>query len=245
MRAITAIRTLGPIDLKNVGRDPMLRGMVIIPLALGLLLRYGLPALTAKLQASLSWDLAPYYSLVMSAVVQFPPLLFGTVVGFLLLDQRDDETLTALRVTPLRFSHYLAYRIVVPILLSVATTVPMVSFAGVVEMSLADTLLAATAAAPLAPLMALGMGALAQNKVQGFALQKASGVFLGPPAFAYFLSGPWHWAFGILPTFWPFKVWWVLSAGQPGAWLYLMISLVYHGLLLWLLLRRYSVRLTS
>lgn len=245
MRAIAAIRALGPIDLKSIGRDPMLRGMVIVPLALGLVLRYGIPVLTVKLQASFSFDLARYYSLLMSVIVQFPPLLFGTVVGFLLLDQRDDQTLTALRVTPLPVNHYVAYRIIVPTLLSVVTTVVMVPLVGLVEISMAAAVMAAVGAAPLAPLMALGMGAFAQNKIQGFALQKASGVFLGPPVFAYFAPPHWQLAFGVLPTFWPFKLWWVLDAGQPYAWLYLVVGLVYQGLLLWLLLRRFNRVLSS
>jgi fluoroquinolone transport system permease protein len=36
----------------------------------------------------------------MSFVLLMTPMLAGIVVGFLLLDQRDDQTLTALQVTP-------------------------------------------------------------------------------------------------------------------------------------------------
>lgn len=245
MRAMAAIRALGPIDLKSIGRDPMLRGMIIVPVALGLVLRYAIPALTGKLQASYSFDLVRYYSLLMSVVVQFPPLLFGTVVGFLLLDQRDDQTLSALRVTPLPLHHYIAYRILGPILLSVVTTVAMVRLVGLVDISLGAIVMAAVGAAPLAPLMALGMAAFAQNKIQGFALQKASGIFLAPPFFAYFVPFHWQLAFGVLPTFWPYKLWWVLHAGEPYAWLYLAAGLAYQGLLLWLLLRRFHRVLIS
>lgn len=240
MRAAPAIRVFGPIDLKSIGRDPMLRGMIIVPVVLGLVLRYAMPAIAVKLQASFSFDLPRYYSLLMSVVVQFPPLLFGTVVGFLLLDQRDDQTLTALRVTPLSVNHYVAYRVIAPILLSIAGTVLMVPLVGLVDISVASTVMAAVGAAPLAPLMALGMGAIAQNKIQGFALQKASGVFLGPPFFAYFVPLPWQLAFGILPTFWPYKLWWMLSSGHSYAWLCLVVGLAYQGLLLWLLLRRFN-----
>ena len=240
MRAIAAMRALGPVDLKSIGRDPMLRGMIVIPLVLALVLRYGIPVLTVRLQESFAFDLAPYYSLLLSVVVQFPPLLFGTVVGFLLLDQRDDQTLTALRVTPLPVSHYVAYRIIGPIILSVLTTVAMVPLVGLVEISLGATLIAAIGAAPLAPLIALGLGAFAQNKIQGFALQKASGVFLAPPFFAYFVPIPWQLPFGILPTFWPFKLWWVLDAREPYPWLYLVVGLAYQSFLLWLLLRRFK-----
>ena len=42
--------------------------------------------------------------------------MVGTVVGFLLLDQRDDQTMTALLVTPLSLGDYLRYRMTLPML---------------------------------------------------------------------------------------------------------------------------------
>lgn len=42
-------------------------------------------------------------------------MVFGVVTGFLLLDERDDRTLTALQVTPLPLRAYIFYRVTVPI----------------------------------------------------------------------------------------------------------------------------------
>ena len=49
MKTINALRALGQIDAKSVRRDPLLRWMVVFPLLLALVMRWGIPALTLHL----------------------------------------------------------------------------------------------------------------------------------------------------------------------------------------------------
>ena len=67
-------------------------------------------------------------------------------------------------------------------------------------------MLAALAAAPAAPLLALFLAAFARNKVQGFALMKAAGVVIWPPVAAVFVPMPWQLLFGVSPVYWPARV---------------------------------------
>ena len=46
MNAVQVIRALGPIDVKSVRRDAMLRWLVVYVAALGMLARWGVPAVT-------------------------------------------------------------------------------------------------------------------------------------------------------------------------------------------------------
>ena len=101
MKTMRVLQALGAIDLKNVSRDPLLRWMIFYPLLLAGLIRWGVPSLAARLMAQFQFDLAPYYPLLMSFVLLMTPMLAGLVIGFLLLDQQDDQTLTAIQVTPL------------------------------------------------------------------------------------------------------------------------------------------------
>jgi hypothetical protein len=140
------------------------------------------------------------------------------VLGFLLLDQRDDNTLTALQVTPLSLNGYLAYRISLPLLVSFLTTLVMVPLVGLGPIDWPAHLAAAVCSAPLAPIFALFNAAFAQNKVQGFAVMKASSVISIPPLVAYFVTSGWQWLFGLVPTYWPVKVYWLLQAGSPSVW---------------------------
>lgn len=238
LRVSHVVRALGPIDVKSVRRDSMLRWLIAYPVIIALLVRWGVPAVGAWLQGRYGFDLVPYYALLMSFVLLSVPSITGVVIGFLLLDQRDDNTLTALQVTPLSLNGYLAYRITIPMLLSVLMTVGLVPLAGLVEMGFVALLVAALAAAPHAALYAFFLAAFAANKVQGFALVKALGVLALPPILAYFVSPPFQWAAGVVPQYWPAKLFWMLEAGEAHAWLYLLLGLAYQILLLTLLARR-------
>lgn len=217
----------------------MLKYVMVAPVPMLLLLRYGVPLLQERLWERYAFDLAQYYVLLMSFIAMVLPLLIGAVVGFLLLDQRDDQTLLALQVTPLSLQGYLAYRITMPMMLSVLFSILMVKGAGLVEMGWVEAGLAALAAAPLAPLGALALAAFASNKVQGFALSKGSGMLMLPPLLAYFMEGSWHWAFGIVPTFWPVRLFWALHGGEAVAGALLLIGISYQLLLILALLKRF------
>ena len=137
-----------------------------------------------------------------------PPAICGMVVGFILLDQRDDHTLTALRVTPLPLTGYLVYRLAAPMLLGVGMTLIALPLAGLVPLGPLELLGLALAAAPLAPLTALFLAAFAANKVQGFALQKALGLFLIAPFLGTLLPPPWQAVLWLVPTYWPAALLW-------------------------------------
>jgi fluoroquinolone transport system permease protein len=240
MKMLCVLQALGPIDAKSVSRDPLLRWMVFYPLLLAGLIRWGVPWLTVRLLMQFQFDLTPYYSLLMSFVLLMTPMLTGMVIGFLLLDQRDDQTLTALQVTPLTLNGYLVYRISLPIILSLMITLIIFPLAGLVEIGFGPLFLAALSAAPLAPFYALSLAAFAANKVQGFALTKTLGVLLVPPLLAYFVPPPWQWVFGLVPLYWPVKLFWMLYTNEPGYLFYLVIGLLYQFLLLLVLLRRFN-----
>ncbi|MCG8349789.1 MAG: hypothetical protein MI924_18650 [Chloroflexales bacterium] len=241
MSMLKAFKALGPIDVRSVSRDSLLRWMAILPLVIALAARLAIPPALFNLEELLSFELMTYYPAFMGYVLlTIAPNLCGMVIGFLLLDQRDDHTLTALQVTPLPMNSYLVYRLGMPMLISLLVTLLAFPIAGLSENGLLTLLAASIAAAPLAPMMALILGAFAANKVQGFALTKASGVFFIAPVIAYFAPGNWQWAFGVVPTFWPAKLFWMLQAGESGGWIVFLIGLIYQALLLALLLRRFN-----
>jgi len=240
VRALAAFRALGPIDLRSVGRDPLLRWLGAVPIALALVTRWFVPALVPRLSQAVGFDLLPYYRIVLAIyLLPFVPLLAGWVVGFLLLDERDDRTLAALQVTPLTLGGYVAYRLAVPTAASVALTLAVVPLSGVNEVGPGALLLAALAGAPLAPMASLYLAAFAANKVQGFALLKVSGIFALPPVIAYFVAPAWRPLFGIVPTFWAPAVYWTALEDGSGAGLYAAVGIAYQCGVVWLLLRRF------
>ncbi|ABU57084.1 hypothetical protein [Roseiflexus castenholzii] len=241
MNVMQTVRALGPIDVRGVRRDSLLSWMIFIPVFGALLLRWGLPLLTARLIERYALDLTPYYPALLGYFfVTMTPVIFGAVIGFLLLDEKDDQTLIALQVTPLSLTRYLAYRIAIPVLLVFAMLFVIFPLSGLSALSLPHIAVIGIVAAPLAPLFALYLAAFAQNKVQGFALMKLSGIMLMLPVVAFFVQSPWELAFGVIPTYWMVKVYWMLEGGQPGVWLYALVALLYQSIGIGVLARRFD-----
>lgn len=240
MRSIQALRALGPIDVKSIGRDPLLRWLILYPLVVAFLVRWGVPVLTAKLLVMYEFDLTPYYVLLMSFVVITTPMLTGMVIGFLLLDEKDARTLSALQVTPLTLQGYLVYRIAVPIVLSFIVSMVMVLIANLVPVQSLALVLSSATAACLTPFYALCLGAFASNKVQGFAISKGLGVLIVPPVAAYFIAEPLQWMVGVVPLYWPVKQFWMQNAPVAQQMIFFLLGLCYHAALLSLLIRRFQ-----
>ena len=239
MSTMKTIRALGLNDLRNVRRDQLLGWMMLVPLLYGIMIRWLVPLITANI----AFDLEPYYPVILGFFGLMAPILFGMVIGFLLLDERDDGTLLAMRVSPLSLGSYLFYKLFMPSVLSIFMTVAVYAIAGLMPLDLNAVLPAALVAALEAPLWALLLATFANNKVQGFALLKGgAGVFLVLPIGAYFIGYPWQMVFWIFPPYWPVKVYWQLVAGAP-AWPYVLGGILFHMILLAVLLRAYRAKL--
>ena len=106
---------LAPLDARSIGRDGLMRILPAVPLLVVLPVRFVLPVLLARLGDVFGMPLDAYYpGIASAALLLISPSLYGLLVGFLLLDQRDENTLTALRVTPLPVRSYLLYRLAAP-----------------------------------------------------------------------------------------------------------------------------------
>ena len=162
------------------------------------------------------------YPLVM-VVLMTAPGIVGMVVGFLLLDEQDARTLTALRVTPLSMRRYLTYRVTIPLLLATASTLAGYQLIGVTPLPLVPLLAISIVGALSAPLLALVLATAAPNKVAGFAMVKVlNGLNLLPVA-AFFVPRPLQYVAGIIPAYWPMRAFWS-AADREDYLVYLVIG---------------------
>jgi fluoroquinolone transport system permease protein len=240
MALTSLIRGMGRTDLRQVRRDSFLRWLVLMPFGYALLLRFGGPALAEQFAGRI--DIPAFYPLAVSYVlVEMVPILIGVMVGFLLLDERDEQTLQALLVSPLPLRLYLAYKVAAPMLLSVVLTVLVVPLSGLVSIGPWALLVIALAAAVSAPVVGLFIVAFAENKVQGFAQLKILGSVAIVPVAAYFVAEPWQYLFGVIfPPYWALKSFWLAAAGDPRYLFFAVIGVLANGALLWLLVRRFD-----
>ena len=242
LHTLRIMRSLGIADGKGISRDPLLRVMLLVPLGMAAAVRWVLPSAVRAASIPLGFDLMPIALMLASYVLLIlPPMLCGMLIGFLLLDQRDEQTWLALRVTPLPLAGYLMYRLATPFVLGMLSSAVALAIAGLITAPPLAMLAVTLTAAPIAPLTALFLAVFAANKVQGLALQKLLSVPLLLPVLGALLPTPWDLAAIIAPTLWPARILWQLQAGgtlDAGA---LLLALGYQGVLIVLLLRRLPV----
>ncbi|MFC3998904.1 hypothetical protein ACFOVU_23485 [Nocardiopsis sediminis] len=242
--ALRAVRAFGRNDLAGVRRDSMLLFLMVAPFTYVAIPRYALPPLTGLLRDRYAFDLAPYHDLVVSMfIIAGEPMLLGALAGLLLLDEKDTGTLHALRVTPVPMVTFAAYRVATVVGVSFAYVVIGMALSGLMPAHAVPGMLGASLCAGLvAALVAVVMALVAGNKVEGLAVVRAIGlVIAGVPILPYFLPAPWDLLFGVLPSYWPVKVYW-LSAEGAAFWPYLLAGLACNAALLLFLLRLYGRR---
>lgn len=212
-----AIRALAAADGRLVWRDPLLAWVLLMPLGMALLLRLLVPIAGEALLAAGGFALSPYHPLIMGGYLMTAPGIVGMVIGFLLLDERDARTLTALRVTPLPIRQYLAYRIALPLVAGTLTTLAGYPLVGITPLPLVSLVPMAIVAGLWAPLLALVLATAAPNKVAGFAVMKALNSVNLLPIAAFFVPVPIQFAAGVLPPYWPMRALWSAAAGEDFA----------------------------
>ncbi len=243
MTHLLLLQSLIILDIRNIQRDVMLRWMIFLPFVVALAMRGVVPLLLTQLTPHLPIDITPYYPTFMgSALILIIPTLCGTVIGFLLLDQKDDGTLQALQVTPLPLTSYLFCRLLLPVGLSIGVTLVTFPLANLLPIRTFSLFWITLAAAPLAPLSTLFLATFASNKVQGLALVKLATAFMMPALAAYFVPSPWQWLFALFPTYWPARLLWQNQTGGSEAWL-LLVGILYQSTLVWLLIKQFNQKM--
>jgi fluoroquinolone transport system permease protein len=241
MKVLAVAKELNSFDLKMMLRDPWLKFLIAIPLVVAFLARVFYPEVFRWVSELIEIDTMQFYEALMGFVMLITvPNCVGGVVGFLLLDQKDDGTLLSIQVTPFSLRGYLAYRLLVPMLVGVPLTFVMFPIAGFDGVGLSALVLACIASAPLTPAFALFMAVVAANKVQGLAAFKVIGIVFLPPFIAYFVDSRWEYAFWILPTYWPAKFYWTALEEGRTDMAYFFITLFFGLATVWGLMKLFE-----
>lgn len=234
------IGTLVLTDLRNWSRDPMLLLAAVGPLALALVMRGGLPALSSEFVPQ---DPARYYPLAAGTLVLFGPYLYGFVVGVFMLEDREQNVLEALRLTPLTGRGYLMYRGVTVYLLSVVGTVTSLVLFDLVAVP-GSVLLPVTAVAALGgPIVSFLFASVADDTVEALAINKLLGVpIVVCVAAVAVVPEPLQLLAGLFPPYWPLKALVVGLGGGPAFLAHLAAGLIAHVLALGVFVRRFERR---
>ena len=243
MQLTTALRRLARNDARLISRDTFLTTMLVYMVFISASLRLALPALSDHLAATadLPFSLVDLYPMMVAYVAIFlGAALSGIVFAFILLDERDNDTLKALLVTQLPLRHYLTYRVGIPTLIGFVMVFVCVLILNLVVPPLPELLLISAVGALFAPVCALLFASVAENRVQGLAMGKFVGLVGFLIILAWFVPEPWQLLFGLLPPFWVAKAMWLALEANPYWPLALAVGVVTHAALIVWFARRFT-----
>lgn len=239
---------LGRNDLKIIARDRFMLGMLGFVVYIGVALRYLLPWLNTYLAEkqimpgkSITMTLADTYPLWIGYFAIFQgALMAGVIFGFLLLDEKDQGTIQAMLVTPVPLTNYLVYRITVPAIIGFFIVIALVYGIGQALLPWWQLLPLAAGASLTASIGTLFFPAVAENKVQGFAMTKFTGIIGWVILGGWFVSEPWQWLLGLFPPFWVCKAYWMALEGRSLWWLALLVGIITQLAVIYVLVRHFQ-----
>jgi len=250
MQMTDLVPKLGRNDVKLIHRDSFLISMFCFVVIIAVILRLGLPWLDTYLteQGVLPNDtifplerLSDVYPMIIAYMgIYTAALLVGTIFGFMLLDEKDDNTLKAMLVTPIPIKQYLLYRVGLPVILTFFIIIFMMLFINQALVPMWQLILIALGGALTAPIITLFFATVADNKVQGFAYSKFGGISGWTILIGWFVPEPWQWLIGLYPPFWVIKAYWLALEHRGGWWLVLIIGIVLQLGLINLLIQRFK-----
>ena len=229
MNVLHLYKTFGPVDSKYIRRDDMSIMLLVAPVLFGLATRWLIPFIFQGIGYLIGINILPYIDPLMGYMLLIlMPLFCGMIIGLLLLDHMDDHTIQGIQVSPVSMSAYMFYRLATPMAFSFLMTLLVYPISGLQHIDLLSLIASALLAMPFAPMLALAFATIAENKIQGLVVMKASGSVLILPIIAYFLSANWKYVVGIIPTFWPGQFYWMTLDHAPYRWLVFAIGMVFE-----------------
>lgn len=220
-------------DLANLRRDPMLLAAGLAPLLVAGLVKFGFDPLASAVSGVVALD----RPLVVGAALLLVPLLVGFVVGFLLVEEREERILEAVAVTPVGISGFVEHRLLLPAVVGAGAVAIVGRLVG--DMSSWALVAVSALAGSTATLVTMALAAMARDRVQALAVSKLTG-FLLVAAIAYqLIDGWWRLPLGVLPATWVVDI-----AVTSRLWPSLLFGSAAHvagGLILWRTLQRRTV----
>ena len=191
-------------DVRNILRDRLYVWIFLLyPAMIIVISRFLVPWIADNMFAGLT-GLYPLIFMLMANVIA---TIFGFITAFLIMDERDENLLTVLRVMPISRSQYLLYRMTLMTAFAFFWAAIFPWLTGLITVDFFTYLPIAFMFTLIVPIVALLVNVLASNKVQGFAMMKMLGGVWMLPLLAFFLHGtaePLRYIFGMFPNFWTY-----------------------------------------
>lgn len=198
---MSKILTLVYGDLRQVFRDSTLLSFLFVPVVLLLFIRLFVPFLTEKFPV-----IAEYHPFIMMFGGMQTAIMFGFVTSFIILDEKDENVLQAIRVLPVSPFYFMLSRLLFATFFSSLGAWLTISFGGIAYPGAVNTILLSVQYGLTAPFIALIIATYAGNKVEGMAFFKGVDLVLLLPMLSFFLTGTIKYVFALIPVYWTYAL---------------------------------------
>jgi len=213
---------------------------IFFPVILGGIGYFIIPIIQDSVQAG-----NPTPQIVAMFLILITGYIFGAVTAFTLLDDRDDNVLMSLKITPISVRLYVALKLIISYIFGIFATVLLIYATGFLpDTSFGNIVLISLIGALQGPSVALIVNSFAKNKVEGFVIMKLSGLLLIVPVLVFFVFN-WKEVFLIFaPGFWPGRLIQMELLPQYDVnftfIVYFVIGIIYNIFVSWLLFKLYA-----
>ena len=188
-------------DLKMIMRDPIMALLFFVPLMIGiifkLIIHFLLPLILENM--SLSLHLEPY---LLSMTLLMTPYMLGVVMGFMMLDDKDDNIIDLVMVTPYGRRAYLFNRILFISLFTFVYTIITYFILGLVHINIFALLYISVLLSVFAASIGLLFYKIAGDKIIGLTYAKILNIVI-VFVFSDFIKANWFVYVAVMfPTFW-------------------------------------------
>lgn len=220
--------------LRLIFRDGMMWIFVGLPVLIWPLIKWGIPALTQVYPI-----IRPYEGLALGLLVVSVAVLPGFLMAFLMLEEKDGQVFSALRILPVPALRWLGLRL--SFISSMSLVYAWLCLAGVDWVELSAFAMAGFSlnVALLAPLTALVVVYLGRDKIEGLSLMKGLNFLMILPLFIMVLVPKHEWLLSWLPMYWIFDAFHSLSQESAFRWEGLCLAGALHSLCLLLVVRAF------
>ena len=194
-------KTILKAELRNIIRDPMYIFFAVYPAIFGTG-GYFLVKWIRDAHPNSVWD-----AITAMMLIVITGYLFGALIAFTLLDDKDDKVLISLKITPISTKMYVFVKLLIGYVFGFIATIIVVFATGFLPDTAIWMIILISAVASLqAPFLALVVNSFADNKVEGFVVMKGTGMTLILPAVAFWLTDWKEFFLIIAPGFWPARM---------------------------------------
>ncbi len=208
-------------EARTIVREPINLYMCLFPIIVLILSSFVFPMVFESFDPTQGTMLKAVMLLLLVVILAFGSYFLAAMATFLLLEQKDENTLNTIAVTPVGASGYLKFKMTYVYLMSVVGNIVILLGTKLIagdkytilgrslfdSLGLSDIIAFSVVNALLTPALGLLQSAFAKNKVEGFALIKGTGMLALVPALMILeaFQGRLQYVLGIFPNFWAIK----------------------------------------